>query len=149
MIILSPNEKMFITEFSLKLDPPQSSLRPWHGQWGRSAPTGAEQEKESLLFRDNQMIHSELLLRRAESLQPASHPRAPTIEVVGSVPVRSWLRGMNHQLTAKSIFASKADEAVRGATSRRKQPNNLTKIVACRGHRGRRFFQGRLVSKYT
>ena len=34
--------KSFITEFSLKLDPPQASLRPWHGNRRRSASTGAE-----------------------------------------------------------------------------------------------------------
>ena len=33
---------MFITEISLKLDPPQSSLRPWHGHRRRSASIGAE-----------------------------------------------------------------------------------------------------------
>ena len=58
--------------------------------------------KEGLLFRDNQMLQSESFLRRAHSLQPASHLRAQTIEVVGSVPVRSSLRDSNHQLTAKS-----------------------------------------------
>ena len=35
-------KKSFITEFSLKLDPPQSSLRPWHGHRRRSASIGAE-----------------------------------------------------------------------------------------------------------
>ena len=44
-------------------------------------------EKEGLLFRNNQMIHSESLLRREDSLQPAIHPRALTIEIEGSVPV--------------------------------------------------------------
>ena len=63
-------------------------------------------------LRDNQMIHFESLLRLSNSLQPASHLRAPIIEVVGSVPVRSWLRDLNHQLTSKSTFASKTDEAV-------------------------------------
>ena len=54
------------------------------------------------------VYHSEIikdtLFRPAESLQPASHLRAPTIEVVGSVPVTSWLRDLNHQLTVKSTF---------------------------------------------
>ena len=36
-------KNMFITEFSLKLDPPQSSLRPWHGHRRRSASIGADE----------------------------------------------------------------------------------------------------------
>ena len=36
------SEKSFITEFSLKLDPPKSSLRPWHGHRHRYASIGAE-----------------------------------------------------------------------------------------------------------
>ena len=43
--------------------------------------------EEGLLFRDNQMIHSESLPWLADSLQQASHLRATTKEVVGSVPV--------------------------------------------------------------
>ena len=36
------NLETCITDFSLKLDPPQSSLRPWHGHRRRSASIGAE-----------------------------------------------------------------------------------------------------------
>ena len=43
--------------------------------------------KKGLSFGDDHMIHSESLLRLANNLQPASHLRAPTMEVVGSVPV--------------------------------------------------------------
>ena len=40
------------------------------------------------------MIHSESLLQRADSLQPASHLRTPTIEIVGSVPMTRDLLGI-------------------------------------------------------
>ena len=40
------------------------------------------------------MIHSESLLRQAESHQPASHPRASTIEVDGSGPVPEVTAGL-------------------------------------------------------
>ena len=43
---------MFITEFSLKLDPPQSSLRPWHGHRRRSASIGAEPQG-TINYREN------------------------------------------------------------------------------------------------
>ena len=36
MISKSSFQKTIITEFSLYLDPPPSSLRPWHGHRGRS-----------------------------------------------------------------------------------------------------------------
>ena len=74
------------------------------------------------------MIHSESLLPRADSHQPASHLRAPTTEVVGSVPFTGWIRDLNHPLTEISIFASKADEAVRGGHEA-KQANNLDELV--------------------
>ena len=67
------------------------------------------------------MIHTESLLRQADSLPPAGHPRAPTIEVVGSAPATSWLRDLKHQLTAKSTFASTSDEAARVAIRRSKR----------------------------
>ena len=35
-------KKTFITEFSLKLDPPQPSLRPWHGHRCRSVSISSE-----------------------------------------------------------------------------------------------------------
>ena len=67
-------------------------------------------KEERFVLQRYSRIHSESLLRLADSLQPACHLCALTIEVVGSVPVRSWLRDLNHQITAKSTFASKADE---------------------------------------
>ena len=44
------------------------------------------------------MIHSESLLRLADSLQPVSHLRAPTIEVVGSGAQRllTWIGEDGH-----------------------------------------------------
>ena len=81
-------------------------------------------------------MHSESLLRPTDSLRPASHLRAPTIEVVASVPVLSWFRDLNHQVTAKSTFASKTGEAVRVAMRRRQRTISMMKTVACRDHCG-------------
>ena len=39
--LIMNKKNMFITEFSLKLDPPQSSLWPWHGHRRRFASIGA------------------------------------------------------------------------------------------------------------
>ena len=83
---------------------------------------------KGVLFRDNQMMHSESL-RFAHILQPASHPRPPTIEIVGSGPSTSWLREMNHQLTAKSSFAGESDEAVRVAIRRSRQTKKTSQFT--------------------
>ena len=71
---------MFITEFSLKLDPPQSSLRPWHGHRRRSASIGAVDSKhfrpvtKGLLFRDNtKTFYSEIFIQsHSDRVSPAS-----------------------------------------------------------------------------
>ena len=39
-VLPAGTKKTFISEFSLKLDPPQSSLRPWHGHRRRSVSIG-------------------------------------------------------------------------------------------------------------
>ena len=51
-------------------------------------------------------------------------------------PSTSWLRDLNDQLTAKSSFASKTDDAVRVAMRRREQTFSMMKPVACRDHQG-------------
>ena len=84
--------------------------------------------KERFIIQKLSRIHSKSLLRLASSLQPTSHLCAPTIEVIGSVQVTSWLRGMNHQLTSKSTFASKTEKAVRGCRQA-KQAINLHELV--------------------
>ena len=63
----------------------------------------------------NKVYYSEIIkCQLAHSVQPASHPHAPTKEVVGSVPVRRRLRDMNHQLTAKSTLKTVAYRDHRG-----------------------------------
>ena len=91
-------------------------------------------------------MHSESLLQLTDSPQPASHLRPPTIEIVGSVPVRSWLRDMNHQLIAESTFASKTDQAVRVAIRRSKRTISMMKTVARRDHHSGEKFGDRSAS---
>ena len=54
-------KNMFTTEFSLKLDPSQSSLRPWHGHRRRSAAIGAE-------ALEYQIVSTRMLANRVEEL---------------------------------------------------------------------------------
>ena len=69
-------KNMFITEFSLNLFPPQSSLRPWHGHRRRSTSTGTEQAINLLdLARGEHGFDSRTsLARRGVS---ADSPRGP------------------------------------------------------------------------